>query len=482
MRELQLTLPDHPRPLYLRLAAALRTSLREGQLGPGELLPSTRRLAGLVGAHRHTVLGALDELVAEGLVEAEPGRGYRVCIPLECPAGAPRSGEGRFQPVREVRFPDPPDASLRYRFPSGQPDLRLFPSAEYFACVREVLRRENPETLLAYADPRGDPELLAELHTYLRRMRGLTTLGQGDEVLVTHGSQEAIYLLAQLLLAPGQVAVVEEVGYPPAWEALRCAGAELAPLPVDREGANPEGLEPLLASGRVGMIYLTPLHQYPTTVTLSLARRQALYQLAVRYNVPLLEDDYDHEFHYRCQPLPPLKAQDPEGMVLYCSTFSKVLYPAARVGFTVVPSALAEPLARLKQVISRQNDTLTQRALALWMREGGFERHLRRMRRTYEKRMGLMLSELRAHARYLEVEPPDGGMCLWVSLGCDAEALAAEAARRDVMVRPTRNFMLREAPVQHVRLGFASPHEEEIREGIRRLCQAAQDVENQERP
>ncbi|GMU56834.1 MAG: GntR family transcriptional regulator [Candidatus Xenobia bacterium] len=471
MREdLPLVLPETSQPVYLRLAQAIRAALSQGQLQPGELLPSTRGLAQRFQLHRHTVMNALDELVAEGWLRSEPGRGYRAAavppsrfleVRQETPTTAKEPG---FRLVRTVAGRESlPE--LEYRFPSGQPDLRLFPWSEFYRHAREVLRRRSPERLLGYGDPTGRAALKEQLWAHLRRLRGLTE----GELVITHGSQEAIYILGQLLVEKGETVAVEELGYPPAWQALRAAGARLEGLTLDAQGLDPEAFRKLCRRGKVRLLYLTPLHQYPTTVTLPRDRRQALYELADRYGVPILEDDYDHEFHYRCQPVAPLKASDPTGLVLYCSTFSKVLFPAARLGFAVVPPRLAREMGQLKRVISRQNDHLMQETVALWMRTQGFERHLRRMRRVYHARMLSMLQALQDYAP----ARPDGGMCLWVNLGVDADALAEAAARRQVAVMPESAFRLDHGPSRHLRLGFASSSPEEIAQGMARLISAS---------
>lgn len=473
MRELHLALPPGPEPLYLRLATALRAAFEQGVLLPGELLPSTRTLAAETGAHRHTVMAALDELVAEGWVQPEPGRGYRAVptLPVEYfrvrPEPARPAPPREWEPTLELPAHDGlPDCP--YAFPSGQPDLRLFPAEEFFGCLREVMRHADPARLLSYGDSAGTPRLREELRTYLRRVRGLC---EGEPV-VTHGSQEAIFLLGRLLLEPGDTVAVESMGYPPAWEALRVCGARLEGLPVDAGGVDPEALDRLARRRRVKLAYVTPLHQYPTTVTLSLERRAALYEVAERHGIALLEDDYDHEFHYRCRPTAPLKARDPAGIVLYVSTFSKVVYPAVRLGFAVVPSRLAAPLAALKRVVSRQNESLTQEAMAAWLAGGAFERHLRRMRRVYERRMETMATALEEHGFAGRFRRPQGGMSLWVDMGVPSREMGARAERAGVAVRPAQEYRLDGQDTSFLRLGFASSNEAEIAQGIARLAQA----------
>jgi len=475
MRAMTLELPSGDEPLYRRMASAVRRAMRDGRLQPGELLPSTRSLADLWGAHRHTVMTALDELVAEGWLEPEAGRGFRVApeAPPKAPRLASHGGRREWEIARSMDIPQGLDAGCRYRFPSGQPDLRRFPAQEYLAMLREALRDEK-EAVLGYVDAGGYPPLIEELRTYLRRLRGIAE----GEVVVTNGSQEAIFLLAQVLLKPHDRVALETMGYRPAWAALRAAGAELVGLEMDAEGLVPESLERV--ARKVRMLYLTPLHQYPTTVTLSVPRREALYRIAARHGVAILEDDYDHEFHYRCRPIAPMKASDPGQIVLYVSTFSKVLAPSTRLGYAVVPPGVAPALRGAKQVSSRQNDPLVQAAVARWMADGGLERHLRRMRLVYEGRLDVMMEALeegaRSHGLALRCARPQGGMSVWASLGVDGDALAEAARRRDVAIHPGSAFRLVPGKSDHVRLGFASLDPEDISEGVRRIAEAAREV------
>ncbi|MBM3461268.1 MAG: PLP-dependent aminotransferase family protein [Armatimonadetes bacterium] len=479
MRTLNLDIPADDTPLYLRLSRAIRGAVRAGQARPGELLPSTRVLAQACGAHRHTVMSALDELVAEGWLEAERGRGYRILatLPGDPPEAAAAAENPRveWRVARDAILPQRTSEGLPFAFPSGQPDLRLFPVRDYYGCLRDTLRRVPAPSLLGYAAAGGISELTGELATYLRRLRGLST---ERDIVVTHGSQEAIFLLGMLLLERGDVVAVEAMGYPPAWGALRASGARLAPVEVDAAGIVPEALDRLARRRPIRMVYVTPLHQYPTTVTLPVPRRAALYEVCARHGIAILEDDYDHEFHYRSSPLAPLAASNPDGRVLYVSTFSKVLYPAARIGFAVVPRVVAEGLRRLKHIASRQNDTLVQHTVARWMATGGFERHLRRMRREYSLRCDAMLAALKRESGglRLEVRRPDGGMSLWVSLGVDDVALADAAAAAGVGIVAGRHAMLRPRANTWLRLGFASTTPDEIDEGVRRLCAAARSL------
>jgi GntR family transcriptional regulator/MocR family aminotransferase len=230
----------------------------------------------------------------------------------------------------------------------------------------------------------------------------------------------------------------------------------------------------------VAAVYVTPLHQYPSTVTMPLERRRDLYQVAQRYGIPILEDDYDHEFHYRSRPLAPLKSRDPEGLVYYTSTFSKVVYPSARLGFVVLPAGQGARCAELKRITTRQSNTLVQLAQARWMEGGGFERHLRRMRRAYQLRLACMAGALERGRQELGLplsfELPDGGMSLWVDFGVDSAELTRRALAHGVAIRSGSSYRLDEGASTYLRLGFASSEPDEIEKGIDILCRQAKAI------
>lgn len=477
MRDLILSLAAERRPLYLKIADAVRGSIQSGRIAPGEILPSTRSLGRDLKTHRHTVMSAFDELVAEGWLVVSPRSGYRVTEslpsqffePARLSAGRSHERTHRWRLARSAPpLTSPPTA--RYAFQSGHADLRLFPHDEFRSCVVDALRLSRGK-VLEYGDPIGHPPLIAELKTYLRRVRAISD----REIVVTHGSQEAIYLAAQLLIKPGDAVAVERHGYPPAWEALKAAGARLIPLEIDSEGLDPDSFASAIQRHRLRLLYMTPLHQYPTTVTLPISRRLRIYELASRAGVPILEDDYDHEFHYRSQPLAPLASQDPDGRVIYVSTFSKVLFPSARIGFMAVPRLLAASLAGYRKIVSRQNETVLQDALARWMRAGGFERHLRKMRRRYDERricIGDLLGRAKQAGLPLQWRTPDGGMAIWVDVGTDADRLAKRAAQAGVYVQSGSHFAMGKSPSRHLRLGFANQSPAEIERGMELLFEA----------
>lgn len=483
MRSLTLNLPRTGGPLYRRIAAALRDALAQGLARPGEILPSTRVLADELGVHRNTVIAALAELETEGWIAGEQRRAFRVADPLPLeyqsdPHGAAAPGPGpaparvhAWDWAREVQLePFAPADHVRFNFEAGLPDFDLFPAAEFRAHLADVLRRARP-SILDYGSPRGHGPLVVALDDYLRRMRGLA----GRPVFVTGGSQEAVHLVAQLVVRPGDVVAMDEYTYIPAREAYRAAGARVVGLPLESDGLAVEAFERLARSGNVRLLFLTPLHHFPTTVTMPAAKRQRIYDVASRHGVILFEDDYDHEFHYRTEPPLPMAASDPDGRVIYASTFSKILFPAARIGFLVVPEPVARALAEFRRITTHQNDSIVQDAVARWFDSGGLPRHLARMRRLYRARRDGLVRSITREAAGLgwRFDVPQGGMALWLDTGEDSAPLVEAARQAGIFVLGGRSYRVDGGSSRHLRIGFAGRPPEELDAGIAELARIA---------
>jgi GntR family transcriptional regulator/MocR family aminotransferase len=324
--------------------------------------------------------------------------------------------------------------------------------------------------VLDYGDPRGSARLRAALAEMLARARGLAV--DESSLLVTRGSQMALWLAAHALVAPGDVVAVEALGYRPAWDALRAAGARLEPLPVDRGGLRVDALAALCTRRSLRALYLTPHHQYPTTVTLTAPRRIELLRLARRHRFAVLEDDYDHEFHYQGRPVLPLASADPGGSVVYVGTLSKVLAPALRLGYLVAPPPLIERLAAERVLVDRQGDRVLEEAVAELLEEGEVQRHVRRVRRIYRARRDILATELTARlGDRVRFALPSGGMALWCEApGIDTTAWEARALAAGVGFQAARRFTFDGRPRAAARLGFAPIDERAIVEAVRRLA------------
>lgn len=474
MKELILTLEQSSKPKHQLLADAFRVAIRAGRLKPGEILPSTRSMAQTYQMNRHTVMNALGTLESEGWIEALEKKHYLVTSTLPDTFLLPKKlinsqFETKDLDYRFARTIDMDnyvnDRQCKYAFLSGFPDIRLFPIKEFKSSLYDSLKSTN---LLDYGDPSGLPQLRLEVAQYLRRIRSI----ENRSIIITNGSQEAIFLLAQLLIKPGDAVAVEALGYPPAIHALKFAGAKIIPIKIDHEGMDMEDLEKKMKSHKIKMIYTTPLHQYPTTITLSASRRLKLYEVALKNKTFILEDDYDHEFHFDSAPIAPLASFDPVGIVLYVSTFSKILFPSARVGFMAVPEKIAVEIAKLKRISSRQNEHLLQASIANWLTSGEFEKHLRKMRRIYHERRDALIKDLEhfkvKHSKIFWTSP-NGGMAIWIDVNTNSTLFAAEALKHSIYVAPEKKFRLDAKDGTKLRLGFTGQTCEENRVGLEKL-------------
>ncbi len=469
-------------PLFVRISRAIADDIRAGRLAAGARLPGSRALARGLAVHRNTVLAAYRELLAEGFLQGRAGSGTFVASALpERPAR--RLTRAHKSPARPARagFELPP-ARLPAAVPSqapppgtlalygGLPDVRLSPGQALARAYRRALRQRAP---LGYGDPRGHPRLRAALALMLNATRGLA-LGP-DDLLITAGSQMALALAAKVALVPGDLVAVEQYGYRPAWEALRAAGAELLPLPLDQHGLRVDALDALCRSRRVRGVYLTPHHQYPTTATLSAPRRLALLALAERERLFVLEDDYDHEFHYQGRPVLPLASSDQAGVVIYVGTLSKVLAPSLRIGYLVAPHALLERATAERFYLDRQGDHALELALSELFEDGEIQRHLRRTRRIYHARRDHFVALLQqTFGERLQFQVPAGGMALWAKLSprVRVERWLERGAAQGVLFQPGRQFDFAGRALPHVRLGYAGLAEDELSEAVGRLQRA----------
>ncbi|WP_438008889.1 PLP-dependent aminotransferase family protein [Sorangium sp. So ce321] len=474
--------PAAPQPIFLQIARALSDDIRRGRLRAGAELPGSRALARSLSVHRNTVLAAYRELAAEGWIEASAARGTFVAaeLPSPSPRRFARRAAARAEVPARLGF-DLGATSLRpmplvppdtLRMSGGLPDMRLVPTAELARAYRRALRAE-PKRLLDYADPRGNERLRAALAAMVSAVRGLAA--GPESVLVTRGSQMAIDLVARALLAPGDAVAVESYGYRPAWEALRLAGARLVPVPVDAAGLSVDALAELADRERLRAVYVTPHHQYPTTAVLAPGRRVALLELCRRRRIALIEDDYDHEFHYDGRPVLPLASADAAGVVVYVGTLSKILAPGLRLGFVVAPEPLIERLSLHRTFVDRQGDHAVERAVAELLEDGEVQRHAQRARRVYRARRDLLVEALRARlGGALDFRVPAGGMALWarVDAAIDADAWAERSLERKVAFSPGRRYAFDGRKRPFLRLGFAALDEEEIRDAVERMARA----------
>jgi GntR family transcriptional regulator/MocR family aminotransferase len=455
------------RPLNRQLYDGYREAILDGRLRPGQRLPSTRAVAEDLGVSRITAVMAFDQLVAEGYVESRVGAGSFVSTQLPDPPPiaparpAPRPGPRRAPPSR---LPDPGDEpwlALQGPFRVGRPALDAFPADLWGRLAARHARRLSPRQMM-YGDPMGLPVLREALAEYLGTARSVSC--DADQIMITSGSQQALALAAQALLAPGDAAWLEEPGYGGARDALHLAGARLVPIAVDEGGLDVA--QGLARDADAKLAYVTPSHQYPLGMVMSAARRLQLLEWARRRGAWILEDDYDSEYRYDAQPLASLYGLDGDARVVYAGTFSKCLFPALRVGYLVMPRDLVARFRRFRTTIDDFPAPLHQAVLADFLREGHFARHLRRMRGIYAERRRALEAELDA-----PVLGDHAGMHLVVPLPPDADdrEVALRAARRGISVIPLSSCYAGRRARPGLVLGYGSTHIKDIPDAVRRL-------------
>jgi GntR family transcriptional regulator / MocR family aminotransferase len=412
---------DNTVPLYRQVYEHIRTAIRTGQLRPGDRLPSTRSLAERFGTARGTVDAAYAILAGEGYVVGRGPAGTVVSADLDSRAIAGVAGRQRLStpaPRPAVQAPRP--------FQMGLPAFDVFPRKVWSRLVARHARGFLPVDM-AYPDPAGYPPLREAIAGYLATSRGVRcTAGQ---ILITNGYQDALNLIAGVLLQRGDKVWLEDPTYPPAGEALKAAGASPVPIRVDDEGLRVS--DGLAYARRARLAVVTPSHQSPLGVALSLPRRLALLSWAGAVGAWIIEDDYDSEFRYVGRPLPALKSLDRDQRVLYAGTFSKVLYPGLRLGYLIVPEPLAAVFARSHRLRHLGHATLEQRVVADFMAAGYFARHLKRMRALYAARRRALADGLSAvFGDHITVDLRPGGMHLIARFAsCVSDVKLAELAQ-----------------------------------------------------
>ena len=471
---------DPQQGLARQLYQALRERILDGRLQRRTRLPASRDLASLLGISRNTVTRAFDQLYAEGYIEGRIGAGTYVAElsgatrPTPAPsAQAQLSGSTQSAALQLLQnhHLNPPLSGPPRAFRVGVPAFDLFPFETWARLSARFWRKPSPARL-GYGDPAGDWQLRELIAAYLRNSRGLHC--DPAQIVVTNGAQQAISLCAQLLVTPGARVAVENPGYRAAGHALAIAGAQLCGVAVDGEGLNTAALEQI---EECRLVYVTPSHQYPTGVTLSLARRLQLLEWAERNNGLIIEDDYDGEYRYSGTPLAPLAALDRQGRVLYVGTFCKIAFPALRLGYLVLPPALAEAFARRRALDMRHSEIGTQAVMAEFIAAGHFQRHIRRMRGAARSRRDALLAGWPADVTGcapLAVVEAGLHLCVRVdSLARERELISA-AERVGVEISALSSYWLPDSRTPDDQraglvLGFAAVPEAQINEALAAL-------------
>ncbi|PWB32233.1 PLP-dependent aminotransferase family protein [Pseudomonas sp. SDI] len=485
---------DRRQGLSRQLYQALRLRVLDGRLSSGTRLPASRDLAAALALSRNSVVRAYDQLYAEGFIESRVGDGTYVSqlpklstklstgLSLGFSTGLSTKSledtedsssklihNGPLKRLQNHHLP-PPKSGPPRAFRVGIPAFDLFPF-EVWAKLQAAFWRNPEPAALGYGDPAGEPQLRELIATYLRRSRGLSCTA--EQIVITSGAQQAISLCAQLLLEAGERVAVENPGYRAAGNAFALTGASVHGIAVDNDGLDCAALN-ALADCRLA--YVTPAHQYPTGVTMSLARRLELLAWAERNGSWIVEDDYDGEYRYSGAPLAPLAALDRRGRVLYVGTFGKIAFPALRLGYLVLPRQLVQPFAQCRALAVRHSEVGTQAVMARFMAQGHFQRHIRRMRRA-------ALSRRNALQAGWPVDIPGLGSMPEVSAGLHVKVDVDNLAREQVLIAQAEAvgvelnalsdyWLPGSVPQAGLVLGFAAVPEADIADALGRLRQA----------
>lgn len=467
-------------PVYLQIANAVSREMKKGRIGPGIKLPGTRQMSEILGVHRKTIVRSYEELDAQGWIEMRPSQG--TFTSKELPEIIPR----RFSSKPETNsFPAQTGYAVKvndsirkpvspYRNITGfhdGPDSRLVPIEELGRAYKSVLARKSSYPYLSYVDMAGVLKLRTVLSDYLNGSRGLRTTA--DNIMITRGTQMALYLLAKVLFSPGDTAIVGDTNYYYADHVFLNAGMNLTRVKVDEHGIDVDTIEKICNKKKIRALYITSHHHYPTTVTLSAARRIKLLSLAEKYGFIIIEDDYDYDFHYCSSPILPLVSADTKGMVIYVGTLSKTIAPYIRTGYVVAPPNLLLELCRVRQLIDTQGDPIMEMAIAELFQDGTIKRHMKKALNEYHRRRDFLCEHLSKKLKgIIEFKVPDGGLAIWAKFDKSVPLPALTEKMREQGVIISNGLIHNSSSVllNSTRIGFAWMNEKEAESAVNILA------------
>lgn len=469
--------------LQMRLRETISGAIWSGRFAPGDKLPSTRALAQHLKIARITVSAAYQELVADGYLVSAPRSGYLISETspsLRLAAGDNNRTEtdkvdwahhlpGDYAEVAEQVKPANWRA-YRYAFVYGQADQSLFPHDAWRDCARRALGKRDFDAAAGDFRDADDPMLVKQI--VMRSLPGRGVAARPEEVLVTLGAQNALWIVAHLLMAhrPEAFAAIEEPGYPELREMLRLSGVKIAPIPVDREGMCveeiPEGVQ---------VVFITPSHHAPTGVNMSRARRHRLLELAEERDFLVVEDDYDYEMNYLKPPLPALKSIDSRDRVIYLGSFSKTLFPGLRLGYIAAAEPLITEARGLRTLVTRHPPGITQRATAYFLALGHYNAHASRQRSEFKARWLILEKALEDAGLKVTNKDSIGGASVWLELpeGIDSGVLAEALKNDSVLIEPGARFFASKTPPRNfARIAYSVIPKDKIGQGVKLIADA----------
>lgn len=468
---------DCERPVYRQIADGIIEEIKRGRLVPGTPLPGTRQLAEDLEVNRKTIILAFDELLAEGWLVSVSKRGTFVSekLPLQTTLyrhkkQTPAAPNFAFRQMAMEGAPFKPAGKNLIAFDDGLPDVRLAPMEELVRSYKRIFQQNARWRMMGYGNPKGTETIRTAIAKMLLHDRGLNA--DKERLCITRGSQMALYLTANTMVEKGDRIAVEDPGYAPAWNTFTQCGAKLVPVRADDEGICIDTLEKVCARSKIKAVYVTPHHQFPTTVSMKIDRRLKLIELSNRFGFAIIEDDYDHEFHFSSKSLLPLASHENAANVIYISSLSKVVAPAVRLGYISGPEAFVNAAASLRKMIDVQGDNVMEHSIAELMEEGAIRKHARRAYKVYEERRENMENKLLEYlGDKVNFRKPSGGLAYWVQLKkqLDTGKLASKLLQQNVSIIPTEPFSFTGKPLNALRLGYASLTAEELERGLKAM-------------
>lgn len=463
-------------PLYLQIAHQLIIAIQRGYLISGMKLPGTRTLSEILDVHRKTIVAAYEELDLQGWVETLPNKGTFVLS--ENPIKAERIKVTNAKILAE--YPSKTGFSFKqsnlldnpfeksdcsFVFNDGTPDIRLTQIDQLSKFYSSNLKRKSNQKKLGYYNAEGSEYFKQNLSQYLNISRGLHV--DKNNLLITRSTEMSIYIISEILLSKGDVVVIGDPSYFSVNMIFQKSGAKIKTIPVDKDGIKVEYIRELCKTTTIRLLYLTPHHHYPTTVTLSAKRRMEILALANEFGFIILEDDYDYDFNYDKGAVLPMASADTDGMVIYVGSFGKSLAPGFRTGFIVAPENLMIEMRKYLGIIDRQGDILMEQALGEMIEEGEIHRHLKKSLKVYQERRDLFASTLKTHfSEEINVTIPSGGLAFWLEWKqpINLMKLATNCQKEDLFIPKTLLYQNKNTTA--MRLGFGHLNEVEIESSL----------------
>lgn len=447
--------------IYIQIADSIIEFIKNGTLKSREIMPSTRQIAGELHVNRNTVVQAFDILSIEGWIISEERKRTYVSDKIQISPSVKR--EIQQKQTAEIYRKD-----LIF-FDDGLPDVSCAPMKELARAYRRIFNRKARWQVMNLASELGDEKFRDLISNMLNQNRGMKT--SLPEICITRGSQMALFLTAHCLLKKGDIILVENPGFKPAWKTFEHAGAQIIPIPVDEEGIDVERIESIIKKKNITAIYLTPHHQYPTTVTLSLSRRLKLIELSNLHDFKIIEDDYDNEFHFLQRPIMPISSYDnmSKNNYIYIGTLSKLIAPAIRVGYIAASPDFINKVGHLRKIIDIQGDTIMEQSIMELIADGDIRRHQRKMLSHYERKRDFfaMLLDNYLHDK-ITYKKPDGGLAFWIKPLDDIDLfnIKQKANARLISFYTPDRFSF-DSPITGLRFGYASLSESDLEKGIK---------------